>query len=339
MLRLQKAVPFIGIVSLFLVVQPIPQQYHFINQSLTWSEAQSYCRLKYTDLATVRNMVDNKNLLVFLDGLDTQSWIGLRRKLWRNWKWSDGSGDLGFKNWEQGEPNNKGGHEYCVMISSSGQWNDDSCEALKDYICSECEFLALSNGDDGQETYVYYTTKRHYFASQADCRSRDGELASIKDGLDSSEITSVTKSWQSTAWIGLHKDQWEWSDGSTTSFRYWLSFPPASGGCVTVSMPNQGFWVSSDCNNKATFVCGGAQKVKKKVLRIQVDSGVDLTNLPVSGEILKQLETRLREQGVTDLSLYWRTDQHGCAFRRQEQEVKPAGKCTINDRIITFLNY
>ncbi|XP_030003458.1 macrophage mannose receptor 1-like [Sphaeramia orbicularis] len=241
MLRLQKAVPFI-----------VPQQYHFINQSLTWSEAQSYCRLKYTDLATVRNMVDNKNLLVFLDGLDTQSWIGLRRGPWRSWKWSDGSGDLGFSNWQQGEPNYGAEDEFCVMIYSSGTWNDDSCEALKDYICSEY-------GDDGQETYVYYTTKRNYFASQADCRSRDGELASVKDGLDSSKITSVAESWQSTAWIGLQTDQWEWSDGSTTSFRYWLSFPPASGGCVTVSMPNQGFWVSSDCNNKATFVCGGGE--------------------------------------------------------------------------------
>lgn len=228
------------------------QQFHFINQSLTWSEAQSYCRLKYTDLATVRNMVDNNNLLASLDGLDTQSWIGLMRAKRRHWKWTDGSGSPRIRNWASGEPNNGGGYEFCTMMYSSGKWNDGPCETLKDYICSEYM-------EDGLERYVYYTTKRTYFASQADCRSRDGELAIIRNDLDISKITSVAARWQSSAWIGLHKDQWEWSDGSTTSFRYWLTDPSGSEKCVSVSMPNQGFWVPSDCNNRATFVCGGGE--------------------------------------------------------------------------------
>ncbi|KAK1889184.1 L-selectin [Dissostichus eleginoides] len=48
-------------------------EYHLIKDKKSWIEAQSYCREKYTDLATVSNMRD-------LERLTEEAWIGLHSK-------------------------------------------------------------------------------------------------------------------------------------------------------------------------------------------------------------------------------------------------------------------
>uniref|UniRef100_A0A4W6EH96 C-type lectin domain-containing protein n=1 Tax=Lates calcarifer TaxID=8187 RepID=A0A4W6EH96_LATCA len=64
-------------------------EYHYISENKTWSEAQSYCREKYTDLATVYDMTDMKRLL---DSTENQgeAWIGLYNQTDSNrtWHWS-----------------------------------------------------------------------------------------------------------------------------------------------------------------------------------------------------------------------------------------------------------
>ncbi|XP_075946606.1 uncharacterized protein LOC142948447 [Anarhichas minor] len=58
-----------------------------INNTMTWTEAQSYCREHHTDLASVRNMEEIQKVQNLVPYGDV--WIGLSRD---GWKWSDGSG-------------------------------------------------------------------------------------------------------------------------------------------------------------------------------------------------------------------------------------------------------
>uniref|UniRef100_A0A3Q3G8T9 C-type lectin domain-containing protein n=1 Tax=Labrus bergylta TaxID=56723 RepID=A0A3Q3G8T9_9LABR len=103
-----------------------------ISTSLTWTDAQGYCREFYTDLASVRNMEENqkiKRLIPFLQS----AWLGLSRE---SWKWSDGS-DLTFPYWNWGEPNRFFSEESCVAANfkAGGRWEDWPCHWERSYIC------------------------------------------------------------------------------------------------------------------------------------------------------------------------------------------------------------
>uniref|UniRef100_A0A8C8DGC9 C-type lectin domain-containing protein n=1 Tax=Oryzias sinensis TaxID=183150 RepID=A0A8C8DGC9_9TELE len=66
------------------------RQYHFVNQPLNWTEAQTYCRQKYTDLATIENSEEMDKLINTISsfGYSYEFWIGLYNEI--NWRWSEG---------------------------------------------------------------------------------------------------------------------------------------------------------------------------------------------------------------------------------------------------------
>ncbi|XP_056225860.1 macrophage mannose receptor 1-like [Seriola aureovittata] len=317
MVWLQSVIPFTGILVLFqrITAQLTSQQYHLITGSLTWHEARSFCRVKYTDLAAVNNMDDKNRLVNMLGGRVAHTWIGLHKGAADRWMWSDGSGRAHFTKWKEGEPNNVAGDEWCGEMSETEAWNDMSCGDKKCFVCYE-------RREDGKERYVYYSQEKSWDDSQEHCRSKHNDLAYVKTGADNSEIANLIEAWigsfllPKNAWIGLFKDAWMWSDGRETSFRYWLKGWHYSGDCAAVAVPQQGRWVAANCNQKTTFVCQGGLKVKKVVIRMKVRSDVDLTNSTVTDELLKKLETGLRNQRVTDFSLRWRGDKRGLVFQR-----------------------
>ncbi|KAM7377076.1 hypothetical protein PAMA_013723 [Pampus argenteus] len=255
-MELHSAITYIGILFLSprITAQLIPQEYHFINQSMTWYEAQSYCRLKYTDLATVNNMDDNNRLLNTLDSHVTHSWIGLQDNGTNRWMWSDGSGTARFTKWGTGEPNNRGNNEGCGEVITTDTWNDLNCEATLSFVCYERQ-------QDGTVEYKYYSQTKSWVNSQDTCRTNHTDLVSITTPEDNSGIVSLaTKMKVDNVWVGLFKDTWMWSDGSDASFRYWLRDSDKKEDCCYCSsfaVSQRGRWVPTLCSQKATFVCHG----------------------------------------------------------------------------------
>lgn len=114
-------------------------QYHFINETLTWYEAQRFCKIKYTDLATINNMDEENQLVSTLDSQATATWIGLYKGKNNRWLWSDGSGIASFTKWSSGQPDNYGGVESCTEMYDDSFWNDIPCDLARDYVCYESE--------------------------------------------------------------------------------------------------------------------------------------------------------------------------------------------------------
>ena len=74
---------------------PTTKLYHFVDQKMSWTDAQRYCREQFDDLATVDNPEELKQLQESRSGsdYDTDSmWIGLYDNSTR-WQWSHGNQD------------------------------------------------------------------------------------------------------------------------------------------------------------------------------------------------------------------------------------------------------
>uniref|UniRef100_A0A3Q2DML6 C-type lectin domain-containing protein n=1 Tax=Cyprinodon variegatus TaxID=28743 RepID=A0A3Q2DML6_CYPVA len=126
---------FLGWLILSLCLE---HQYYFVENKLTWYQAQSYCRQHYTDLATIRNSEDMNH---FLDVLSSQSssdvWIGLYSEI--NWMWSNElkKRNPGYINWETSDydPDFISANQFCVCMGDNGKWWDYNCEAKFPFLC------------------------------------------------------------------------------------------------------------------------------------------------------------------------------------------------------------
>ncbi|KAL2078923.1 hypothetical protein ACEWY4_024667 [Coilia grayii] len=110
--------------------------YVLVSPGKNWTDAQRYCREKHTDLASVRNQTENKQIASVRGSGNGHVWIGLFRDAW---EWSDGSSSS-FRHWSSGEPNFSSGtpaNDFCTLISPNGLWYDSGCHAARSFICYE----------------------------------------------------------------------------------------------------------------------------------------------------------------------------------------------------------
>uniref|UniRef100_A0A8C4E1I4 C-type lectin domain-containing protein n=1 Tax=Dicentrarchus labrax TaxID=13489 RepID=A0A8C4E1I4_DICLA len=121
------------------------RKYYYVNMPMNWTEAQHYCREKYTDLATIESTDDISRLKP--DFLYAWAWIGLKDdpKSWKvsmgndtnSWRWSATglTSKTGYHNWKVGQPNNEWSNANCVSMGTNGKWYDRDCKSLWSFVC------------------------------------------------------------------------------------------------------------------------------------------------------------------------------------------------------------
>ncbi|XP_067303684.1 C-type mannose receptor 2-like [Pseudorasbora parva] len=234
------------LIALCSVSECVQRQYHFINVNKTWTEAQRYCREKYTDLATVDNMNDMNELnKCVTGGGGLYVWIGLQRTSVNKWQWSSGDPAL-YLNWGSGQPDGK---DECAFMRN-GQWYDGKCSDSWTFICSS-----------SNNRLVFVNQMKNWRVAQSYCRQNHIDLVSVRNQNENQQIQKFINDSHisNEVWIGLFRDSWQWSDQSNSSFRYWSTGEPNNGGgnenCTAISKNAGGQWIDEPCDRRYPFVC------------------------------------------------------------------------------------
>ncbi|XP_048021426.1 LOW QUALITY PROTEIN: macrophage mannose receptor 1-like [Megalobrama amblycephala] len=230
------------------------RQYHFVNESKTWTEAQRYCRQNYTDLATIDNMEEMKRLFKTVRGTYYgKAWIGLYDDL-NSWKWSlDNTTLIGeFKSWYVLRQRNWLGQSLCVYLSYyRGTWSEGFCLQKRPFVCYDA---------NASTSYVFIDQYKTWTEAQSYCREHHTDLVSIRNETENFKVRLLL-SYYSIVWIGLYRTR-SWSDQSNSSFSNWRTGQPDNAGnseyCTAVSFSDSGSWTDENCNTALPFICYNA---------------------------------------------------------------------------------
>ncbi|XP_061576473.1 secretory phospholipase A2 receptor-like isoform X1 [Cololabis saira] len=301
------------------------RRYHFVGQKLTWTEAQKYCREKHTDLATMQNHEEQNQLRNTLSSAGSSSdvWIGLRHEV--DWKWSDGFNGTGadYTDWRSGFPIFHSCRWFCVYIvwsssSYSSSWGDYPCQSRIRFLCYK--------GSQQNPEYVYVNEAMNWSSAQSYCRENFIDLAIMRNDAEREAAQREIPDAYGV-WMGLYRDPtFNWSDGSTFLFENCEAADnPLNSMRVIcgVSSSSSGQWKFRSCETRLPFVCysydtPGVKKTVVKV-KVKVDGSVDLKDPAVQEQLLKQLQDKLKKDGVDGVTLKWKKQKDGEVFHKEDE--------------------
>ncbi|KAK7879743.1 hypothetical protein WMY93_030670 [Mugilogobius chulae] len=292
----------------------INQSYHFININKPWSDAQTYCRDNYTDLATVRDQTEAERVC----GSDSdcpvsEAWIGLHRPgTTRVWHWSQPAleyqenNDVWYR-YTRKEPyySSDNDRQSCGAVYNN-MWRDWDCEASLFFVCY----------NNITKTSVVVSETKKWLEALHYCREHHTDLIA---GPQLQQLPG------GQYWIGLFRDSWTWSDGNNSSFRNWNvsevslndDWSPSAPQCARLSEQNS--WKSEDCNEQRPFICYGAEERRR---RIFFSSHIGLTTRRGHRPYIyrQKIQERLDQSG---LKVIWKTPPK----KREEIKEQDNGYC------------
>ncbi|KAM9449813.1 putative C-type lectin domain family 20 member A isoform 1-T3 [Clarias gariepinus] len=297
-----------GIVPITL--STVTHTYKLIMTPMTWSAAQNYCRGTYGDLAAVESSDDKSKITAeaVKYSMTTPGWIGLYNNV-DSWRWSLNNvllKDTALKNWASSEPSNDGA---CGAIDNTGYWSAKRCIALNTFVCYDSTRV---------NDYILYASLQDWFGAQAYCRTFHTDLASATTQAENNKFINTIYS-VSSAWFGLFRDPWTWTDGTIGTNLSWSVFNPnyAVGDCATFK---GGMFFSGSCSNPYPFYCHSVLPVRQvQIIKLQVKSDVSVLDPAVQFSALQQIKQKLDGLGVVNTTVTWRVQPNKKIFYKENK--------------------
>ncbi|KAL0966852.1 hypothetical protein UPYG_G00300950 [Umbra pygmaea] len=231
-------------------------EYHFVDQKKTWTEAQSYCRQIYTDLATIDNTEDLNRLMETGNSGFEAAWIGLKKdKTQGKWQWSDLS-NCSFRKWDVRQPYNLNMNQECVEIRMKKFWHDRNCDEIKPFFCHHDQVILIDENKTWWDAQTY-------------CRQHHKDLVSVTSEKVQRWVEAKAKRASTPhVWLGLRYtctlNIWFWVSGDPTCYHKWapgngISVEECGGTGVgrTGAIQRDGLqqWVGLNDTEQLNFIC------------------------------------------------------------------------------------
>ncbi|XP_058240008.1 macrophage mannose receptor 1-like isoform X2 [Hemibagrus wyckioides] len=273
--------------------------------------AQNYCRVMYTDMATIVTDDDwlRLNEEAVSKGYTGYSWIGLYNDV-NSWRWSLNElplKNVTYTNWYTGQPDNYAGKEACGIIKRVGLWSDIPCTWLRPIICYNDNFSGADKFIGISSPYMTWPQ------AQAYCRTHHTDLASALNSSDNNFLFQVSNI-QGDSWIGLYRDTWKWSDGTITSNLPWAPGEPDNyWGKENCAAHYNNMFDDFSCSYQSYFYCHTILPVREQqIVRLQVKSDGSVLDPAVQSSILEQIKQKLAEKGMLEnTKVTWRVQPDG----------------------------
>ncbi|POI24893.1 hypothetical protein CIB84_011356, partial [Bambusicola thoracicus] len=114
--------------------------YYIVKEEKNYREALMHCRDRGGTLAMPKDELTNTLLADYISSSGLfRAFIGINdMEKEGQFVYADSSPLQNYSNWKDGEPHDSTGHEDCVEMLSTGEWNDSECQVTIYFIC---EFL------------------------------------------------------------------------------------------------------------------------------------------------------------------------------------------------------
>ncbi|KAF1372399.1 hypothetical protein PFLUV_G00264980 [Perca fluviatilis] len=210
-----------------------------------WDGALSECNKANESFVTLYDEEDANFVANFSDGKQ-RLWLGLRKG--RNITWSDGV-PVTFNATYEIE---KAGTQICVAIDNN-TWTSLNCSERKPFMCNK----------DGN--YTLYEDEKNWCKALQYCRHFSADLVSISNESQNDEV--IKKGNNTSFWIGLMHDEWEWADKSCSLYRNWDTesalLDPIEKCTISTAL---GLLKNQECPNSQAFSFCSKGKTRIRVI-------------------------------------------------------------------------
>ncbi|KAL7855859.1 hypothetical protein AOLI_G00194630 [Acnodon oligacanthus] len=195
-------------------------------------------------------------------------------------------------------------------MAENGEFSDFSCSYMKRFV--RCDAAS-------SQKYIIINIFKTWREAERYCRLYYTDLVSVRNLEENLQVRLVIGPEQ-TPFTGLFKDNFTWSDSSSSSFRYWASDQPTEGDvseyCVGLDV-SRGEWTCVNCTSTIPFFC---YTVKKRlILKVEVHSNQNVNDPADKMAILEKIQQEMKDHGMAvKTKLTWKQQPDGNVFHKKK---------------------